>query len=84
MKSYTLPEAFVEIGNDKKRIEKFLKDLLTPVEYRELNNRLEIVRMLHEGVPHKTIAKTLKVGIATVTRGSKALNGSRGGFSLLF
>jgi Trp operon repressor len=84
MKSYTLPEAFVEIGNDKKRIEKFLADLLTPVEYRELNNRLEIVRMLYEGVPHKTIAKTLKVGIATVTRGSKAMNGSRGGFSLLF
>jgi TrpR family trp operon transcriptional repressor len=80
----TLAEAFIKIGNDKKRVEKFLNDLLTPVEYRELSTRLEIVRLLNEGMPHKTIAKNLKVGVATVTRGSKALAESRGGFTLLF
>ena len=80
----TLPEVIADIGQDKKLVEKFLTDLLTPTEYRELNKRIEIVRMLNEGISHKVIAKTLKVGVATVTRGSKAMSSSRGGFSILF
>lgn len=40
--------------------------------------------MLKQGIPQKEISKKLGVGIATVTRGSKALNKSRGGFNILF
>ncbi|BHH82789.1 hypothetical protein LA52FAK_10780 [Desulforhopalus sp. 52FAK] len=47
--------------------------LLTSSEIVELSNRLEIFRMLEDGLPQRKIADILGVGIATVTRGSNAL-----------
>jgi len=47
--------------------------LLTPSEVLEMSKRLQIFAMLKEGVPQREIAKQLGVGIATVTRGSRAL-----------
>lgn len=51
-----------------------LESLLTPAEYSEIGKRLQIFKMLRDGVPHRKIAETLGVGIATVSRGSRALN----------
>ena len=52
---------------------KALHGLLTPTELAEVCKRLQIFRMLEAGVPQREIAKQLSVGIATVTRGSRAL-----------
>ena len=52
---------------------KALQGLLTPTELAEVCKRLQIFRMLEAGVPQREIAKQLGVGIATVTRGSRAL-----------
>ncbi|KPQ26078.1 MULTISPECIES: Trp family transcriptional regulator [unclassified Halomonas] len=54
-------------------MDKALASLLTPAEYQEISKRLQIFRLLREGVPHRKIAETLGVGIATVSRGSRAL-----------
>ena len=51
-----------------------LEDLLTPAEYTEISKRLQIFKLLRQGVPHRKIAEHLGVGIATVSRGSRALN----------
>ena len=53
-----------------------LASLLTPAEYQEISKRLQIFKLLDEGMPHRKIADTLGVGIATVSRGSRALNQS--------
>ena len=50
-----------------------LRDLLTPSEFAEVVKRLQIFKLLEQGVPQRQIAETLGVGIATVTRGSRAL-----------
>ncbi|MFD1383383.1 Trp family transcriptional regulator [Rhodanobacter aciditrophus] len=50
-----------------------LNALLTPNEISEMQHRLQIFALLEEGVPQREIAKQLGVGIATVTRGSRAL-----------
>ncbi len=50
-----------------------LTGLLTPSEVLEMSKRLKIFAMLKDGVPQREIAKQLGVGIATVTRGSRAL-----------
>ncbi|NRB40718.1 MAG: helix-turn-helix domain-containing protein [Pseudomonadales bacterium] len=50
-----------------------LEDLLTPSEMSEISNRLQIFRLLQTGMPQRQIAEQLGVGIATVTRGSRAL-----------
>ncbi|WP_028468057.1 Trp family transcriptional regulator [Neptunomonas japonica] len=54
-------------------MEQALCALLTPAEFSEVTKRLQIFKMLRQGVPQRQIAETLGVGIATVTRGSRAL-----------
>lgn len=58
---------------DKPSLEKALSDLLTPTELTEVCKRLQILRLLEAGVSQREIARRLGVGIATVTRGSRAL-----------
>lgn len=54
-------------------MEQALRALLTPAEFAEIVNRLQIFNMLKAGEPQRKIADTLGVGIATVSRGARAL-----------
>jgi len=67
-----LVEAFLK-NKSKVEMLDFLKGILTPSELDELTTRLQIVKMLKKGLPHQEIARRLKVGVATVTRGSREL-----------
>jgi len=60
-----------------------LQDILTPKERAAVAQRLQIVKRLFSGMPHRKISNELKVSIAKVTRGSLAQRRSRGGFYLL-
>ena len=59
--------------SDRASLEEALNSLLTPSELSDISKRLQILRMLEEGIPQREIAQRLGVGIATVTRGSHAL-----------
>ncbi|TYL49074.1 Trp family transcriptional regulator [Marinomonas sp. IMCC 4694] len=63
---------FLTEADGKTVLEKRLKALLTPNEINEMQHRLQIFSLLEQGVPQRDIAKQLGVGIATVTRGSRA------------
>ncbi|MBI2442753.1 MAG: transcriptional regulator [Candidatus Levybacteria bacterium] len=67
-----LMKAFHEMDTDEK-MKNFLEGILTPKELEEIPTRLQIVKMLKEGTPQHEIAGKLKIGIATVTRGSKEI-----------
>ena len=54
-----------------------LEALLTPYEQQEVIHRLQIFILLTKGLSQREIAKQLGVGIATVTRGSKALQAGK-------
>ena len=58
---------------DIEAMTKKLNALLTPSEISEMQRRLQIFELLEQGVSQREIAKQLGVGIATVTRGSRAL-----------
>jgi TrpR family trp operon transcriptional repressor len=75
-----LLKAFMVAGKDKALLDAFLEDLLTQKELQEIPVRWEIIRRLQKGDVHKNIAKELKVGIATVTRGANELKDKNGGF----
>ena len=67
-----LVEAFLKNKSRTEMLD-FLKGILTPSEFDELTTRLQIVKMLKKGLPHREIARRLEVGVATVTRGSREL-----------
>lgn len=58
--------------SDKQALAQALESLLTPTELIEISKRLQIFKLLDEGIPQREIAKRLGVGIATVSRGSRA------------
>jgi Trp operon repressor len=72
-----------QIGKDKALMREFLFDILSPAEYRELAVRWQIIKMLQNEVPHREIAKQLKVSVATVNRGARELANKKGGFRLV-
>lgn len=59
--------------NNPEAMDSALESLLTPAEYQEISKRLQIFKLLNEGVAHRKIAELLGVAIATVSRGSRAL-----------
>lgn len=63
--------------DDKSLMEDFLIGILTPKEREEIPVRLQIVKALKAGTPHREIADALKVGVATVSRGSREIKKSR-------
>ncbi len=70
-----------KISKNKELLHEFLFDILSPVEYKELAVRWQIVKMLKSNTPHRDIAKSLETSIATVTRGSRELMNKKGGFN---
>lgn len=71
-----LIEAFLSMKTDE-QMKDFLLGILTPKELDQLSTRLQIVKMLKRGLPQHIISKKLKIGIATVTRGSRELRMNR-------
>lgn len=71
-----LLDAFLNIKSRSEMLD-FLKGILTPTELDQLSTRLQIIKMLKNGMNQENIAKSLNVGIATVTRGSRELKMGR-------
>lgn len=76
-----LVDVLKKASQNTKLLEDFLADILTPAEYGEIVARWQIVKRLAKGEPQRTIARDLKIGVATVTRGSRELADSNGGFA---
>lgn len=66
---------------DRRRLDDFLVDLLTPQEYIDILKRWQLVKRLHRGEHQRHIAKVLNIGIAKITRGSRMLLNKSGGFN---
>lgn len=71
-----LVRTILELKSEKD-VFKFLTWFLTPKELEHWPVRLEIIKMLKQGISQREIAKKLGVGIATVTRGAKELQKKR-------
>jgi len=69
-----------EVAKEPDMLESFLVDILTPAEYDEIARRWQIVKQLAQKTPQRKIAKNLRVGVATITRGARELLDPEGGF----
>ena len=57
-------------------LDAFLEDVLSPSEYENLATRIQILKQLKDGTPHRQVAEDLKIGIGTVERGARVLHDS--------
>jgi len=57
----------------KKDLEKFLQDILTPAEIETIYERLQIVKLLKQGLSQREVAEKLQTSTATVNRGARVL-----------
>ncbi len=67
-----LAEQFAKFQTTQE-VASFLEALLTPKELSEIPKRLQIIKLLKRGVSQRDVSDQLKVGIATVSRGSREL-----------
>ena len=68
----SLVETFLK-AKSTDEMENLLLGLLTPKEVEEFAKRVEIVKLLKQGVAQHKIAAKLGVGVATVSRGAQQL-----------
>ena len=78
-KEKVLAKAFLKLKTEQE-VANFLRDLLTIKEIEEFSNRLEMAKLLKQGMSYKAIAKKLKVSTATVTRTAHWLFHGCGGY----
>jgi TrpR family trp operon transcriptional repressor len=59
--------------DDRELMEDLLIGIFTPKELEEIPIRLQIVKALKKEIPQREIAHAFKVGVATVSRGSREI-----------
>ncbi len=58
---------------DAADMEKFLLEIMTDNERKDLSLRWALMKKLHEGVPQRAISSELGISLCRITRGSKIL-----------
>ena len=64
--------ALCQVKN-RRDMERFLGEILTPAERHDVALRWELMRRLKSGVPQRQIAADLKISLCKITRGAKVL-----------
>lgn len=59
--------------NERGAMLKFLGELHTPAELKDMALRWRLLKMLHQGYPQREIARKLKISLCKITRGSRLL-----------
>ncbi|MEK7569702.1 MAG: Trp family transcriptional regulator [Patescibacteria group bacterium] len=73
-------EVLSRVGDKRALMRDFIEDLLTPHEFENIGFRWQIVKRLAKGETHQSIAEDLRLGVSTVTRGSREMRNKEGGF----
>jgi TrpR family trp operon transcriptional repressor len=69
-----------DIAKDKNLLVDFMCDIHTPRELENMGTRWQVIKRLAKGQVHQQIAGELGLGVGTVTRGSREMRKSEGGF----
>ncbi len=74
-----LYEAILSL-NDVDACHRFLKDICTPKELKDLSDRLEVAKLLIDGKTYEQIINETKMSSATIARINRALIYGEGGY----
>lgn len=84
-KSSAMPElmdaiSMLEDGNEAMQ---FFTDLCTPAELESMADRWQVVPLLRQGIPYRTIHEQTGVSVTTITRVARCLSFGTGGYKLI-
>ena len=68
--------------DDEKSVDKLLQDLFTSKEMRDAASRLEVARLLDQGISYVEIERQTGASATTIARVSKCLARGSGGYRL--
>ena len=77
-----LVEAILSLKNEEEVL-RFLEDICTVVEIKELAQRLQVASMLYDGKSYEEIEKETGTSSATISRVKKFLNYGADGYKLV-
>ncbi|KTD64814.1 YerC/YecD family TrpR-related protein [Legionella spiritensis] len=77
-----LIHAICALGNEEEATA-FFNDLCTPAELEAMADRWQVVPLLREGLPYRTIHDKTGVSVTTITRVARCLSMGSGGYALI-
>ncbi|MCL9685403.1 YerC/YecD family TrpR-related protein [Legionella maioricensis] len=84
-KHSALPDLMYAISLLKNQEEalNFFTDLCTPAELESMADRWQVVPLLRQGIPYRTIHEQTGVSVTTITRVARCLSFGTGGYNLI-
>ncbi|KTD32086.1 Trp repressor [Legionella moravica] len=84
-KNSALPELMhaISLLNNKEEALQFFTDLCTPAELESMADRWQVVPLLRQGIPYRTIHDQTAVSVTTITRVARCLSFGTGGYKLI-
>lgn len=90
MKSHT-PKHFalldlmhaVSLLKNEEEAMQFFTDLCTPAELESMADRWQVIPLLRQGIPYRTIHDQTGVSVTTITRVARCLSLGTGGYNLI-
>ncbi len=73
----------ISLLKDKQEALAFFTDLCTPAEIEAMRDRWEVVPLLRQGLPYRSINEQTGVSVTTVTRVARSLSLGAGGYNLI-
>lgn len=73
----------LSVLKDKDEAMQFFTDLCTPAELEAMADRWQVVPLLRQGIPYRTIHEQTGVSVTTITRVARCLSFGTGGYELI-
>lgn len=73
----------ISLLKDGEEAMQFFTDLCTPAELESMADRWQVVPLLLEGVPYRSIHEQTAVSVTTITRVARSLSFGTGGYRLI-
>lgn len=77
-----LMRAISLLGNEEEALN-FFTDLCTPAELESMRDRWQVVPLLRQGIPYRSIHDQTGVSVTTITRVARCLSFGTGGYNLI-
>ncbi|HHT0594255.1 TPA: YerC/YecD family TrpR-related protein [Legionella anisa] len=73
----------ISLLKNKEEALQFFTDLCTPAELEAMADRWQVVPLLRQGIPYRTIHEQTEVSVTTITRVARCLSFGTGGYELI-